>query len=158
VNQVSFRHVDPQDADALELLHEASIDARALYPELFVGVVRPATNEPLAERSVYVVGYANGKPLVSGAIRPFNSSIAEVRRMYVHRDHRRQGFAREMLKYLRSEAIRLGYSRLIMETGYRQLPAMRLYEAFGFRQIAPFGEYANDPTSVCYELALAADA
>jgi putative acetyltransferase len=28
---------------------------------------------------------------------------------------------------------------------------MALYESFGFRRIPPFGEYRDDPTSVCYE-------
>src|SRR5688572_13929195 len=37
---------------------------------------------------------------------------------------------------------------------YKQAAAMALYEAFGFHSIAPFGPYADDPTSVCFELAL----
>lgn len=90
-----------------------------------------------------------------GALRPLSESTAEVRRMYVHRDYRRQGLARAVLRHLETEAARLGYSRLVLETGHKQLAAMRLYEAHGFRQIEPFGEYANDPTSVCYERFLA---
>ena len=43
------------------------------------------------------------------------------------------------------------YKVMRLETGNRQQPAMALYESFGFERIAPFGEYANDPTSVCYE-------
>lgn len=151
-------NVDPQGADALALLQEASLDARALYPELFTGVVRSATNGPLEERSVYVVAYVNSRPLACGALRPRSESTAEIRRMYVHRDYRRQGLARAVLQHLETEAVRLGYSRLVLETGYKQLPAMHLYEAHGFRQIEPFGEYADDPTSVCYERFLAAAA
>ena len=150
--------VDPQGADARALLHEASIDARALYPELFAGTSQSATNGPLVERGVYVIAYVDGRPLGCGALRPLDASSAEVRRMYVHRDHRRQGVARAVLQHLEREAARLGYSRLVLETGFKQLPAMRLYEANGFRRVAPFGEYINDPTSVCYERVLAATA
>ncbi|WP_083876832.1 GNAT family N-acetyltransferase [Ideonella sp. B508-1] len=148
---LAIKDVDPQGADALALLHEASIDARALYPELFSGDRPPATNIPLGERSVYVVAYVNGCPLACGAFRPFDESTAEIRRMYVHRDHRRKGLARAVLEHLEREAARLAYRRLVLETGYKQVSAMRLYESWGFQRVAPFGEYASDPTSVCYE-------
>ena len=47
-------------------------------------------------------------------------------------------------------AHRLGYNQLVLESGCRQVAAMRLYEAHGFQRISAFGEYVDDPTSVCY--------
>ena len=146
-----IRDVDPQGGDALALLHEASVDARALYPELFSCDSPPASNAPLEARSVYVIAYVDGCPLACGALRPFDASTAEIRRMYVHRDHRRRGLARAVLAHLEREAVRLAYTRLVLETGYKQVSAMRLYESFGFQRVAAFGPYADDPTSVCYE-------
>jgi len=151
---LNIRNVDPQGSDAVALLHEASVDARALYPELFTESPTSATNGPLPERGVYVIAYVDGRPLACGAIRPLNVSVAEVRRMYVHREHRRQGLARAVLLHLENEARRLGYSSLMLETGYKQVSAMRLYESTGFQRIPPFGEYVNDPTSVCYGRAI----
>lgn len=147
---LSIRDVDPQSPDALALLNEASIDARAAYPELFSGPPASATNGPIAEREVYVVAYLDGRPLACGALRPLSKTTGEVRRMYVHREHRRQGLARAVLSHLEGAARCLGYSELVLETGYKQIPAMSFYEASGFHRIPPFGEYANDPTSVCY--------
>jgi GNAT superfamily N-acetyltransferase len=145
-----IRHVDPQGVDAMALLREASADARALYPESFAASDPSPTNGPLPARGVYVVAYVDGQPLACGALRPVDASVAELRRMYVHRDHRRQGLASAVLAHLLGEARRLGYSRLVLETGHRQLPAMRLYESHGFRRTAPFGDHIDDPTSVCY--------
>ncbi len=142
---------DPQGADALGLLHEASIDARALYPEAFAGITAAATNGPLVAGGVYLVGTVDGRPVACGALHPLGDAVAEVRRMYVHREHRRRGFARAVLSRLVDEAARLGYRRLLLETGDRQQPAMALYEASGFVRIAPFGNHVDDPTSVCYE-------
>jgi GNAT superfamily N-acetyltransferase len=71
--------------------------------------------------------------------------------MYVHRDYRRNGYGRAILIHLEHEARRLGYARLLLETGNRQEPAMALYEAAGFNRVQPYGEYVNDPTSICYE-------
>jgi putative acetyltransferase len=75
--------------------------------------------------------------------------------MYVLREHRRNRIGYAVLSHLAAEARRLGYERLLLETGHKQAPAMVLYEAFGFRGIAPFGQYEDDPTSVCFELRLA---
>jgi len=87
-----------------------------------------------------------------GAIRELDRTSAEIRRMYVHRNYRRRHIGRAILLHLMAEACRLGYRRLCLETGWKQLAAMALYEELGFGRIAPFGEYTSDPNSVCYEL------
>ena len=143
--------VDPQSEAALSLLREAAIEARALYPD----AVRPGapwpTNSPSGLRDAYVVGYLDRQPVACGALREIDLVCAEVRRMYVRRAHRRNRIGYAVLAHLAVEARRLGYERLRLETGHKQAPAMGLYEAFGFRRIAPFGTYENDPTSVCFE-------
>ena len=70
------------------------------------------------------------------------------------RSHRRRGFGRAILSHLQTEAKRLRYKRMRLETGNRQDPAISLYESFGFSRIEPFGEHVLDPTSVCYEFPL----
>lgn len=152
---VEIRAVDPQGEAALALLREAAIDARALYPELHDPAAPWPGNAPTPPGGVYLLAFVNGQPLASGALRPLDRPTAEVRRMYVHRAARRQGLARLMLAALETEARALGYTRLRLETGCRQQPAMALYEACGFARIPPFGEYTDDPTSVCFEKALA---
>lgn len=149
-----IRDVDPQGVDALALLHEASVDAWTLYPELFAESKAEATNGPLPQRGAYVIAYVDGQALACGAFRPIAESVAEIRRMYVHREHRRRGLGRAVLAHLEDEARRLAYRRLVLETGCKQVAAMRLYETSGFRRIAPFGEHVDDPTSVCYERVL----
>ena len=152
--QVTIADVDPQGDDALALLHEASLDARALYPERFPDAAPPARNGPPVAGAVYVIAYVGGLPLACGALRPLDTTTAEVRRMYVHRDHRRQGLGRAVLAHLLAEAVRLGHEAVVLETGNRQHAAMRLYESFHFRRIEPFGEHADDPTSVCFRRSL----
>jgi len=146
-----IERVDPQGEAALGLLLEAAIDAHALYPELHAPDAPWPTNPPLGERSVYLVGWQGDLPVGCGALRPLDAATAEVRRMYVHRDHRRLGLARAVLDRLVDEARALGYTRLRLETGFRQQAAMALYESAGFHRIPAFGEYADDPTSVCFE-------
>jgi putative acetyltransferase len=147
--------VDPQGGDALSLLREAAVEARALYPELVSGGAPWPMNPPTPPRGVYLLAYAGEKPIACGALRPLDESTAEVRRMFVTREARRIGAGRAILKELEVCARDLGYAVLRLETGNRQAAAMRLYESIGFHRIAPFGEYAGDPTSVCFEKAVA---
>lgn len=149
--------VDPQGADALALLREAAIEARALYPEIHTDPRAPwPTNAPTPPRGVYLVVYAQGRAVGMGAHRPLDATTTEIRRMYVLQSHRRFGVARILLAALERHAAAQGFTHLRLETGYRQQPAMRLYTAFGFVRIAPFGAYADDPSSVCFEKAIGA--
>ena len=59
------------------------------------------------------------------------------------------------LDALQTEAVRLGYKSMRLETGNRQSPAMELHESYGFSRIERFGGYVDDPASVCYQLNLA---
>ncbi len=138
----------------LQLLRLAAIEARALYPELHAKGHPWPTNDPPPPRGVHLLATIGGCVVGMGAHRPLTAESSEVRRMYVHRDFRRHGVARALLAKLEAHALGQGFSLLRLETGNRQAPAMALYESRGFVQIAPFGTYANDPMSVCYEKSL----
>jgi putative acetyltransferase len=43
---------------------------------------------------------------------------------------------------------------LKLETGFKQGPAIGLYEAIGYQRVVCWGDYAGDPTSVCFEKVL----
>jgi GNAT superfamily N-acetyltransferase len=144
-------NVDPEGEVALALLREAAYEIRPLYSGNSAAGLPMPRNAPLGTRDVYVVAWVGDVAVACGAIREWDPTTAEIQRMYVHRDYRRKKVGRTMLLYLESEANRLGYTRLLLETGDRQAPAMALYEASGFHRVPPFGGHVNDPTSVCYE-------
>jgi ribosomal protein S18 acetylase RimI-like enzyme len=52
---------------------------------------------------------------------------------------------------LESTAQERGYSTLRLETGTRQPEAIELYKSAGYGEMPCFGEYADDPFSVCFE-------
>ena len=143
--------VDPQGTDAMALLREAAMESRSLYPELFAPDTPWPDNSPTPDRGVYLVAYSNGQPLACGALRPIDQTTVEIRRMFVTAIARRKGLARAILRELERYAAGFGYSRMRLETGNRQLSAIALYEKLGFKRIPSFGQYANDPVSVCFE-------
>jgi len=143
--------VDPSGADALKLLEQAALEARALYPELFAADTPMPGNPPAAPRTIYLVAYDGAAgPAGCAALRPIDDDTAEVRRVYVLPTLRGSGVARALMARLESEAVAFGYHAMKLETGNRQQPAMRLYEAIGYTRIPAFGAYVGDPTSVCF--------
>jgi putative acetyltransferase len=68
--------------------------------------------------------------------------FAEVKRMYVRDTARGQGVADAILARIEAEVRHAGLSVLRLETGNRQIAAMRLYARTGFRECAAFGAYA----------------
>ena len=85
--------------------------------------------------------------------------FAEVKRMYVREMARGRGAAQALLARIEAAARDGGLDLLRLETGDRQIAAMRFYERAGFRRCDPFGAYAVMPpsaiaTSVFFEKGL----
>lgn len=98
-----------------------------------------------------LVAYLDGKPVATGAIKPFAPGVMEVKRMYVLPEYRGQGVASEVLNALEGWAAALGNSACILETGLKQPEAIRLYEKSGYNRIPNYGQYQGVDNSVCFE-------
>lgn len=149
-SQLAIQAVDSQDPQALMLLAEAAVEARALYPDLFAPDAPAPINAPLRARELYLLALRDGRPVGCGALRFRDEFTGELRRMFVTRSARRDGVARALLTQLEHEAWALGYRRLVLETGKRQEPAIALYRRCGWRRIAAYGPHVGDPTSACF--------
>jgi putative acetyltransferase len=93
----------------------------------------------------------DGAALVGcGAIKRLDASHAEMKSMRTAPARRREGIASMLLEYIITEATRMGFTRLSLETGSYELfrPARKLYEKFGFEYCEPFADYQDDPNSV----------
>jgi len=98
-----------------------------------------------------IVAYDNDKPISCGAIREYSPTITEVKRMYTLPESRSKGIATKVLNELEKWASELSYKKFILETGWRQPDAIRLYEKNGYKRIANYGKYAGIKNSVCFE-------
>lgn len=144
-------NIDPMGEIAIALLRDAGAEVRPLYTPPAGKPISALTNDPPSARDLYVAAFVEGLPVGSGALRELDRTTAEVRRMYVRPEHRRKHVAHAILEHLIASACRLGYERLIVETGNKQAPAIAFYENYGFRRIEAFGEHVTDETSLCYE-------
>ena len=105
------------------------------------------------------VGRLGGDVVAVGALRDLDASHCELKSMHVLESQRGNGAGRALLEHLLSAARDRGYSRVSLETGTPEafIPARHLYETVGFRRCAPFGEYTDNPHSVCMTMELARD-
>ena len=89
--------------------------------------------------------------LPSSGFSTLDETTAELKRMYVVPSLRGRGIGRRIVEALEREARLLGSTKLVLETGTRLKPAVKLYEATGYVRIPLFGEYLSSPdTSVCF--------
>lgn len=85
-----------------------------------------------------------------GAIKRLDSTHAEIKSMRTSDAYKRRGVAARLLEYIEAEAVRMGLTRLSLETGAEEFfaPARALYLRCGFEYCEPFGDYQPDPLSV----------
>jgi putative acetyltransferase len=97
-----------------------------------------------------VVAYQDGHAVACGAIKAFDNSTAEVKRMYTLPAMRGQRIAALVLSALEDWAKELGYNRCILETGHKQPEALTLYRKCGYTVIPNYGQYEGISNSVCF--------
>ena len=143
----------PDSREAMELL--AELDA-ALHEYPYPPESRHAFSvEKLIRESVaFFVASFDGRLAACGGVKLF-VDYGEVKRMYVRPQFRGLGLGKKMLTHLAEYSQKHGVNLLRLETGIYQTEAIALYESFGFQRIPPFGEYFDDPVSLCYEKRLA---
>jgi ribosomal protein S18 acetylase RimI-like enzyme len=80
----------------------------------------------------FLVGELNGELIAMGGFKPAGQGIVELKRIRVRDEHRRNGYARELILELETRARALGAHTMILDTTVEQEPAQRLYESLGY--------------------------
>jgi len=96
-----------------------------------------------------VIAYKDKQAVACGAFKQYSDKTVEIKRMFVHSEHRGQGIAQQVLHELEKWATELKYNTYILETGKRQPEAIRLYEKAGYIRIPNYGQYQSIENSIC---------
>jgi putative acetyltransferase len=105
---------------------------------------------------------AQGRALGMAGLAPISANFelgkaVEIKRMRVHAAARGQGMDEALVKFLEKEALKGGYERVMLETGYDFVEARKLYEKLGYTYIERFGAYKRSEQSLCMQIWLKAD-
>ena len=107
----------------------------------------------LPETIEAVLVYDGDRAVACAALKPFDAEAAELKRVYVQPEYRRQGLAAQLLEAIEAKAASLGYTRLLLETNPTFLPAVALYRNAGFVPVDAFGPYVGMNTlCMCKQL------
>jgi GNAT superfamily N-acetyltransferase len=86
-----------------------------------------------------------------GAIKKFDETSVELKRMFVSLEKRGLGIAQKILTELEVWAKELGFKSCILETGKRQVEAVGLYKKCNYKIISNYGQYKEMENSICFQ-------
>ncbi|KQB37849.1 GNAT family N-acetyltransferase [Flavobacterium aquidurense] len=101
-----------------------------------------------------IVFYENDIATGCGAFREKETDTVEIKRMFVHPDHRKKGIASQILKALELWAAEIKYPYTVLETGKKQPEAIALYQKSGYTIIPNYPPYEKMDNSVCMKKTL----
>lgn len=88
------------------------------------------------------------------ALRELDATHGEIKSMHVAAERRGEQIGKRLMEHVLSVAHARHYQRLSLETGTQDgfEPARQLYARFGFLPCPPFGDYWDNPYSMCMTL------
>lgn len=98
-----------------------------------------------------VIVYKDAVSVGCGAIKKFDNNAVEIKRMYVDEKYRGTGIAQTILNELENWANELGYKKTVLETGKRQVEAVKFYYKCNYKVIPNYGQYQEMENSICFE-------
>ena len=133
----TLRRYEPADLEAVEYLHVFAIQQAGAY--LGRGPwdddVYAIEEAYLDNQGEFLIGEWDGVLVAMGAFRRTSPERAEIKRMRTHPDYQGRGFGQIILTELEARARAMGYKTLHLDTSILQVPAQKLYEKNGFREV-----------------------
>jgi GNAT superfamily N-acetyltransferase len=145
--------VEPDDPDVARLVTALLAELAERYDEDDPDTI--AATDPGA-RWVLVVD-DDGARVGCGAVQRLAKSVpgapadhGEIKRVYLMPHARGRGLSRLLMDGLLELARETGYTWMQLETGDVQPEAIGLYETSGWTRVPNYGQYVEDPRSVCF--------
>lgn len=146
-----IRRDDALGPDALAMIAQSEAELAAIYPPEVRYAFSP---DQLRDAGVaFVVGHLGEDPVACGGLALLDG-YGELKRIFVTRRQRGQGYADAIVAALEEIALTAGRPLMRLETGLASPEAIRFYERIGYSRIGPFGDYQENGSSVFMEKAL----
>ena len=147
--QAEYRWTDGSDRD----FHRFYLKTEEYYSSMVGGLQNRRAFVPynLSESISYVIIASVGGVAVGCAgLKAYSDSDAEIKRVWVEQDCRRNHIAAEMMERIEEKARVLGFRRTILQTRPIMRDAVSLYLKRGYRQIDNYPPYDHLEGAVCF--------
>jgi GNAT superfamily N-acetyltransferase len=131
---VEVRQVRVRDPLVAPLLADLMRDYTTRYGRVLTDIRTYPADAFEPPHGAFVVLVEQERAVAGGAFERHDEQTAEIKRVWTHPEHRRQGLAAKVLGALEDEAAARGYRRLVLSTGTRQPEAVSLYLNHGYTQ------------------------
>lgn len=153
-DQLAIRPADPDSPEALSCLSAYFAELASRIPGLDTAkfpVPDPAADSYRPPMGRFLIAWSDDLPVGCVSLRPLDSPVAEVKRLWVHDSARGQGLARRLMAAIENEARGMGSVILKLDTNSALTEAIALYRATGWTDTAP---YTGTPADTWLEKAL----
>ena len=106
-------------------------------------------NNVIEFNSNVLIVYLEDEPVACGCFKKYNDTAVELKRMFVSPKARGLGLAQLVIGELEVEAKRQGFEIMILETLYKQIEAISLYQKVGFEIVENYEPYIGLSNSIC---------
>lgn len=148
---VKILQTDSKSLDFIELARMLDEDLVDRYGEL---QKQYDQYNKVAYIQTVIIIYMDKNPVACGAFKEYDANTAEIKRIFVKKEHRNQGLAKLLMNTLEDLVKSTGYTCALLETGIKQYEAIRFYKNIGYTVIQNYGPYIGDINSICMEKAL----
>ena len=146
--ELHFRHAKANDPELLQLTNALDDSFCKMYGALAPQYQKHYDLTILDCRMLAVQGEA---AVGCGGWQRLNETTAEIQRIYVVPEQRRQGIAWTLVRILENDARRQGCKRTVLAAGIEAYSALAFYQSCGYSFCEAFGDFANNKNCVCME-------
>jgi len=130
---ISIRRYQAQDNEAVKALHYAGLaQFGAKEDPYYDSDLDDIEGIYINNNGDFLVGTDGDEIVAMGALKKISATRGEIKRIRVHRNCQRCGYARTFLLRLIELAGELGYTELCLDATTDNTPARRLFEKCGF--------------------------
>ena len=105
------------------------------YAELNSGLLLKKFQSP---GNQFLIAFAEQKPVGCVALKKWNTTACEMKRMFVLPAHRGFGLGKLLADAAIQQATKLGYNEILLDTNREMATAVGLYRKLGFIETAPY--------------------
>ena len=140
MSSLQIRRYDPGDYERVVELHVLGLEQTGTHVDPSAHGRDLVSPEALAatylgDRGDFLVGELDGVIVAMGALRPFDDTRVEMKRVRVDPAYQRRGFGEEIVAHLEQRAREVGARAVHLDTTTGQKPAIAMYEKLGYEEI-----------------------